>query len=106
MTNKFREVYKKIIEDVSFSELTEKEKEQLLNYLWIFKSNNFVQHWEVNEYINKHVLWDKFTELRSLNDHGHYNKVKGITPKFFAIACASLDVRADNGNPLEEYEKY
>ena len=44
--------------------------------------------------------------LISLNNHGHKNLVKGITPIFFAIICRALDITGDDGDPLLGYEKY
>lgn len=98
--------YKKILEEVSDSELSQEETEQLLRYLKIFISNDFRRHWEVNEYISENDIWDKFSELRSLNDHGYPTKIKGITPKYFAIVCRALNIGGDNGAPLQDYEKY
>lgn len=106
MTQQFRNEYTKKINDAAFSELSQKEVEQLLTYLWIFISEDLDEHWEVNEYITNNDIWDDFSELRSLNDHGYKNRVKGITPKYFAIACTVLDVDADDGAPLEDYKKY
>lgn len=106
MTDKFIIKCTKKIKKASFTELTEDEIEQLLSYLWIFISENFEEHWQVNNYITEHDIWDEFTAIRSLNDHGHRQKIKGITPKHFAIACKVLDIDADDGAPLRDYLKY
>ncbi len=106
MTPQFTKEYTKKIEESAYGVLSEQEVEQLLNYIWIFKSNNFTEHWHVNEYITKNSMWHNFTRLRSLNDHGHANKIKGITPKYFAIVCKALNVSADQGSSLEDYETY
>ena len=49
MTQKFRNEYTKKINDTAFSELSQKEVEHLLTYLWIFISEALDEHWEVNE---------------------------------------------------------
>jgi hypothetical protein len=72
----------------------------------IYKSQSCTEHWEVNSYISKNELWDDFSELRSLNDHGHRKKIKGITPYYFALFCRVLEIDADDGAPLLDYEKY
>ncbi len=94
------------VKKASFTELTNEQVEQIANYIWIFKSNNFKHHWEVNELISKSQIWDGFSELRSLNNHGPSGIVKGITPKFFAIICKVLEITGDDGEPLVDFEKY
>ena len=97
--------YLKII-NASYKELTVEQVCQILIYIRIYKTESFTEHWQVNKYISKHNLWNYFSELRSLNDHGHTNKIKGITPLYFALICRVLEINADDGEPLLDYEKY
>jgi len=91
-----------------YSDIEQKNKEiaELLTYIWIFKKFNLKKHWQINNYITNIDAWGDFAELRSLNDHGYQNKIKGITPKFFAIVCNVLNITDDDGSPLKEFEKY
>lgn len=106
MTYSFKKDFTRRIKSVAFSILTNEEIDQLLNYLWIFRTKGFRAHWQVNKYISKNDLWDDFDALRSFNDHGYRNRVKGITPEFFAIACGAMNMATGDGQPLEDYERY
>jgi hypothetical protein len=97
--------YFKII-DASYKELTIEQVCQVLIYIRIYKRESYTEHWQVNRYISNQNLWDYFSELRSLNDHGHPNKIKGITPFYFALICRVLEINADDGEPLLDYEEY
>jgi hypothetical protein len=94
------------IKNASYGNLSIEKLAQLVTYIYIYKSNNLTEHWEVNKLISRNDTWDDFDELRSLNDHGNNNKVKGIMPKYFAIICKTLGIDADDGAPLLDYEKY
>lgn len=106
MKKKFKEKYTEKIIANSFSELKKNEIKQLLKYLWIYKSNNCTEHYEVNNIITEEGLWEEFTEIRSLNNHGYSRKILGIAPKYFAIICGVLDIDGSDGNPLEDWKKY
>jgi hypothetical protein len=90
----------------SYSKLSKTEVLQLSKYLCIYEENGFIEHWQVNKYISNNNLWNQFNELRSINSHGNYKKVKGITPKHFAIVCKVLSIKGDDGEPLIGWEKY
>ena len=79
---------------------------ELADYIWIYVSKKFTEHWEVNEYISEKHMWGQFENIRSLNKHGDYDKVEGIEPKYFAIVCEVLSIKGDDGKPLESWKKY
>ena len=106
MTYSFKKDFTRRIKSVAYSMLTNDEIEQLLNYLWIFKTQDCSAHYEVNQYISNNDLWEDFSELRSLNDHGYRKRIKGITPDFYAIACGAMNMAKGDGQPLEDYERY
>jgi hypothetical protein len=106
MTHSFREEFRPKIERASFQDLSINQIEQLLKYLWIYRTEYCSEHWEVNEHITENNLWGDFLELRSLNNHGYTSRIKGITPKFFAIVCKVLSVGSGNGAHLKGYQKY
>lgn len=99
------ELKEKIVK-ASFSELTIAEIEQLINYILIFKENNYTQHWQVNQKISQKRMWDSFKDIRSYNDHGYKNNIKGILPKYFSIVCEVLEILGDDGNPLLDAKSY
>ena len=106
MTYSFEKVFKERIKKAAFSALTTDQINQLLEYLWIFKSNDYSKHWEVNNHITENDQWDDFKSIRSLNDHGYKFKIRGIIPKYYAIACSVLDMSKGDGARLEDYERY
>ena len=90
----------------AFYPLSDEEIEQTANYIWLYKTHNCQEHYEVNNIITLFNSWGEFTAIRSMNDHGHRTKIRGITPKFFAIICKVLKITGDDGAPLKDYEKY
>jgi len=106
LNNSFVRFHKNKIIKVSKTKLNENEIKQIVVYLWIYNKYSCSEHWEVNKIISQDKRWKDFNELRSYNDHGYNSKIKGITPKYFAIICSVLDILPSNGNPLLDYEKY
>lgn len=88
------------IMNASYSELSQKEVNQISNYIKIYKKNNCTEHWQVNNIISANNDWNSFDAIRSHNDHGHQKLVKGILPKYFAIVCQVLNITGDDGSPL------
>ncbi len=86
--------------------LSSEEASQVLEYIKIYKKESLEKHWEVNEYITSNSLWGRFSEIRSLNDHGDSKRIPGILPKFYAIVCKILEITSSNGAPLDKSEKY
>jgi len=86
--------------------LSSSELEQIEEYVHIYKSNSFKEHYEVNNYISKHKLWGGFSDLRSLNDHGSHKRIPGILPKFYSVVCQILAITGADGAPLENAERY
>ena len=82
--------------------LSKKELSQVIEYVSIFKKYSFKKHYEVNNYISKHNLWDNFSTMRSLNDHGTNKNIPGIMPKFFSVICRILEISGGNGAPLDK----
>ncbi len=80
--------------------------EEITNYCWIAKVHNYKLHWHINQFIGENKLWDEFKCIRSLNDHGHNNKILGIKPKYFSITCKLMNLDSDEGSPLESWESY
>lgn len=87
-------------------EITEDQINQIKNYMKIFDENNFNTQKMANKFITENKLWNEFTEIRSLNDHGSYKNIPGILPKFYKITCAILKVRRGDGAALTNFKKY
>ena len=90
----------------SFSDLSKAIQKQISAYLEIFQSNGFSEHWEVNNYISQHNMWDEFKDIRAMNDHGYVRKIRGILPKYYAIVCSQLHIMRGDGAPLLHSESY
>lgn len=86
--------------------LTDLEINQVKRYVAIFRSNSFQVHYEVNHYITNHNLWNQFSKIRSLNDHGLHKGIPGILPKYFAVVCELLEITGAGGAPLDKAEPY
>jgi hypothetical protein len=86
--------------------LTDVELYEISEYIRIFRENSLSRHYEVNQYISENCLWDNFSTIRSLNDHGKFKEIKGIQPKYFEIICAILGISGEDGLPLDSYKKY
>ena len=82
------------------------EFEQIKRYISIYKENSFQEHYEVNQYITNNDLWDEFSKIRSLNDHGSHKGIPGILPKFYGVACKMLNISGADGAPLDKAEPY
>ena len=82
------------------------EASQVKKYAKIFKDKSFYEHYEVNNYIGNHNLWNDFSKIRSFNDHGNYKRIPGIQPKYFAIVCEILEITGAGGSPLDKAEPY
>lgn len=102
----FVQNYKTLILNKSIQVLTENQVKQLITYIWIFKNYRLSKHWQVNAFIDKNNLWNQFTEIRALNNHGYEQKIKGILPIYFRLVCEVLNIEADNGAPLIDSESY
>ena len=106
MNDEFVNAYKSKVQDASYTRLSESELNELLNYLWIYKKNNMTEHWQVNEFISENDIWDEFTGIRSMNDHGYEFQILGIKPNFYAIVCRVLDKEKGDGAPLIDWNSY
>jgi len=106
MKHSFKIKFTSIIKEIPNIFLNKNQIDQLLEYLWIYKSNNYDQHWEVNNHISRYNLWDDFTEIRSLNDHGYEKNIKGITPKYYFITCRAMSIEKGDGASLISSEVY
>ena len=87
-------------------DLSANEWQQVRRYVAIFIDHSLTKHHEVNEYITTRNLWGKFTEIRSMNDHGGGVVVHGITKKHFRLVCEVLKITGGNGAPLLHDQKY
>ena len=86
---------------LSFVELSE-----INEYVAIYKQNSFSKHYEVNHYISDNFLWNRFSTIRSLNNHGESKGIPGIQPKYFSIICEMLDISGESGAALDSYSRY
>jgi hypothetical protein len=86
--------------------LTDLEINQVRRYVGIFRSNLFQEHYEVNNFITNHGLWNQFFKIRSLNDHGLHKGIPGILPKYFKVVCELLAITGACGAPLDKAEPY
>jgi hypothetical protein len=92
--------------DVLEGKLSSEERNEINEYLKIFRDNSFSKHFEVNQHISDNNLWERFPTIRSLNDHGSYKEIPGIQPKYFEIVCQLLSVGGEGGLPLDAFRKY
>ncbi len=86
--------------------LSDKAWEQVKEYVSIYRDNSFSKHHEVNNYITNNGLWGRFSEMRSMNDHGNDKVVRGITRMYFRLICELLKITGGDGDPLIKAEKY
>lgn len=86
--------------------LTPSEKEEISEYIKIYRYNSFSKHFEVNRFISDNDLWEKFPTIRSLNDHGEHKEIPGIQPKYFIVVCQLLGISGEGGLSLDAYKKY
>lgn len=89
-----------------YNQLSEDEENEINSYIYIYKKYNFVEHYEVNNFISRQNAWDKFPNIRSLNDHGVHKGIPGILPKFYAIICERLKIEGAGGAPIDEAHHY
>lgn len=87
-------------------DLTNHELAEAIRWVRIYIINKFNKHFEVNEFITKHDLWDEFTHIRSFNDHNMYKNIRGIKPKIYKAVCNEFGVSGNNGLPLTSYKEY
>lgn len=85
--------------------LSVSEMSQLKAYLAIYAEKGFKRQSDANQYITDNNLWDKFKDIRSMNDHGQYVNIPGILPKFYKVTCEILKL-AGLGAPLTKATKY
>ncbi len=81
-------------------------KDEVARYIKIYRDMDFTQHYEVNAYITKNNLWDKFHNIRSFNYHGEHEKIQGILPHYFAQVCKELSIAGAGGAPLDKAVSY
>ena len=91
---------------ISEYDLSDIEWQQVKSYVAIFIDQSLKKHHEVNNYITGQDQWDKFTEIRSMNDHGNGKVVHGITRKHFKLICEILEITGGDGDPLLHDERY
>jgi hypothetical protein len=82
------------------------ENAEIEKYIKIFREYDCTKHHEVNEIIAQSGTWDNFKTIRSLNNHGKHEAIKGIQPKYFEIICNILKISGEKGLPLDSYRKY
>ncbi len=82
------------------------EDKELDEYIEIYTKYSFKEHYEVNHYITKNELWNKFPNIRSLNDHASHKGIPGILPKFYAQVCERLEIEGAGGSPLDKAIHY
>ena len=99
-------LYQKYSSPNNIKPKNEPELEEIKNCIKIYRSNDFKEHHQINNYISENNLWHQFPTIRSLNDHGPHKEIKGIQPKYFAIICQILKISGGNGLPLDSYKKY
>ena len=92
--------------NIQGKQLLKNELVEINKYINIFRENNFTKHYEVNDFIKDNDMWNEFTTIRSLNDHGVYKEIEGIEPRYFAIICHLLSISGEGGLPIDSYKKY
>jgi hypothetical protein len=109
-TNKFSKMvclYKALSESIiNGKTLSSQEVKEIEAYIKIYRDYGCIKHHEVNEIITQQEIWDNFTTIRSLNDHGESTGIKGIQPDYYGIVCSILKISGEDGSPLDGYTKY
>ena len=82
------------------------EWDQVKDYVRIYIENNCVKDHEVNDIISMQNDWDKFTEIRSMNEHSNGFIVEGISSKHFRLVCEILKIAGGDGASLVKDERY
>ena len=85
---------------------SDEEFKELQQWIKIYRKNNCKDHYEVNNYISRNNLWDKFPNIRSKNTHDNGYVADGIHPNFYEIICKALDISGANGTPLIDWRSY
>lgn len=83
-----------------------KTEDELNRYINIYEEMGFSEHYEVNAYISTNNIWDDFSNIRSFNYHGSYEKIQGILPQYFAEVCKRLSIKGAGGVPLSKAVSY
>jgi len=85
----------------------EEIEEELQHYIDLYKKIGATKHYEVNNHITNHELWDEFKEIRSINNHGlGKENILGIEPKYYREICQRLKLNNGNGSPLKSSKHY
>jgi len=80
---------------------------EISNYIQIYKEIGADKHWQVNEFITKNSLWDDFSKIRSINNHGlGKENILGIEPKYYKEICMRLGLRQGPGAALRGSKRY
>ena len=89
------------------NDLTKAEKDQLVEFISIYKQNDFGQLWRVNEFITNSNSWGDFPDIRSLNNYNGIKKfIPGIQPRYFAIISKILQHVQSPKTYIEEIVHY
>ena len=86
--------------------LSSSETDEVKSYIKIFQEQKCEQHFQVNHFITRNRLWDKFPTMRSLNDHGKNKGIPGILPKYYSIVCDVLNIDGCGGEKLDKSTHY
>ncbi|HGY1861976.1 TPA: hypothetical protein ACNVO2_003984 [Escherichia coli] len=80
---------------------------QILAYIDIYRKINATYHYDVNIYITNNNLWDNFTEIRTMNNHGKGKEnIPGIQPEYYREVCKRLMLNNGTGSPLQGSRRY
>ena len=101
-------MYKDKQSDIAFKgeSQTDDELREIDEYIKLYKENHCKEHYQVNQIVSNKGEWDKFKNIRSLNDHGPHKEIPGIQPKYYKIICDLLNISGCQGLPLDSYKKY
>ncbi len=72
----------------------------------ICSGNCFIELSKANKYITKNKLWNEFSSIRALNNHGPYTRIEGIYKDYFHIVIHELGIKYGNGYRLNKSERY
>jgi hypothetical protein len=93
-----REKYGKEYSDEAWSEV--------ISYVALMKKLGIQDQGKCNEYITRALLWDEFSNIRAMNDHGYGREIEGITRKAYRLVCELMNLDSGFGAPLLHSRQY
>ncbi|MCW8093215.1 hypothetical protein [Alteromonas sp. ASW11-130] len=79
---------------------------EIISYVALMKRLGIRDQGKCNEYITRADLWDEYSNIRAMNDHGYGRELEGITRSAYALVCKLINLQNGFGAPLLHSRKY